>query len=338
MNKTLILIGIFLFILPASPAFSYQEGKLEISQQQVVYYKYQKPENQQPTIVLLNGLIYAIDNWNEYFQAMADKGYGVLQIAYSTQPESLAYLDRRPYYAETEMTFQGLKQVGIETQTLVDEVMAVVNSLKIRRFNVLSLSYGSIVASRLAVQQRDRIDHLIIVAPAVMSSHRYHAYGQSRHAFYLSQKVLGYPIDYYYDLELYNTMSALISPAQYSFEGVSYQDFFHGVFQMARSSKWFDLKDYADKQLPLIYLFLASREDKELYKDQMRFWNLLSGNKARRSLVKFKGGYHALPGVAPVLTADMSDQVMRGDLKKGEYEVIVSEDDIDDNSKKTSSF
>ncbi|MCJ8275665.1 MAG: alpha/beta hydrolase [Bdellovibrionales bacterium] len=329
----LILLFALLF---SSQAWSLEEAVLELDTDHKVYYRYQQAEQGQPTIVLLNGLIYSISHWDRYFAELSEEGFGVLQIAYSTQPESLRYLEETPFYGKMEFTLQGPNQVGIETQTLIDEVMTVVDFLEIDRFNVLSLSYGSIVASELAVQQKSRIDNLILVAPAVMSSHRYNPYGQSRHQFYLSQKLLGLPIDYFYDVELYNTMSLIISPASYAFEDVKFNDFFNGVYQMARSSKWFDLKDYAAKDLPSTYLFLASLEDPSLLMDQNRFWDLMSSNSARRSAVVFQGGYHALPGVVPEATAVMTARAIRDELAPGMESVIVGNDNPSADKKNSS--
>jgi pimeloyl-ACP methyl ester carboxylesterase len=312
MKFTVVLA--FLGLFYSSLAYCYEENVLELSSDHKVYYRYEKPQEGQPTVVLLNGLIYAIENWDEYFEKLSAEGFGVLQIAYSTQPESLRFVKGSPYYSNMVWTFQGLKQEGLETQTLIDEVMAVVNKLNIKKFNLLSLSYGSIVASEMAVQQKKRIDNLILISPAVMSSHRYNSYGQGRHNFYLAQKSLGLPIDYYYDLELYTTMSSLITANKYSFENVSFTDFFNGVFQMARSSKWFDLKDYAEMDLPPTYLFLASLEEAPLSEDQHKFWDLMSGNPAKRSLVVFQGGYHALPGVSPEATVEMTKKALRNQL------------------------
>jgi hypothetical protein len=48
--------------------------------------------------------------------------------------------------------------------------------------------------------------------------------------------------------EIGNTVAlACDTQPLYSFEGVEFlEDFFSGVYQMARSTKWFDLKDYAN--------------------------------------------------------------------------------------------
>lgn len=296
-------------------AMAYEEGTVNGAANHKVYYRYQKPDVGQPTLVLLNGLIYSLDNWNKYFEIMSDKGFGVLLIAYSTQPESLRYLSVEPYYSEMEYTVQGPKQVGISIQTLVDEVMEVIDDLGINRFHLFSLSYGSVVASELAVQNKDRIQSLIFAAPAVLASHRYNAWGKSRHEWYES---LGSSGDYYYDLEMYQSMFALVSAGNYHFSDVKFMDFFHGVYQMGRCAKRFDLKDFASANLPPTHLFLASREDGALLEDQLRFWELMKRNPARGSFTMFEGGEHALPGVVPGAVAEITEKIIRGELVSGE--------------------
>lgn len=323
--KSLLLVPFFALLLICESTWASQAGVLEISPSHKVFYKYQKPKPGRQTIVLINGLIYAIESWDEYFDELKKDGVGILQIAYSTQPESLALLNHKtPYFAKVVPTVFGPNQKGLETQDLVDEVMAVVDSKKIKNFTLLSLSYGSIVASQLAVEHRDRIDQLILVSPAVVTSGRYNAYGLSRHLYYAGLKAAGNPAaDHFYDLEIFDTLATLVTAQKYHFDNVAFFDFFSGVYQMARSSKWFDLKDYASQPLPETYLFLASREDPPLHKDQLKFWQLMEVNPAKKALVHFKGSFHAIPGVAPVAAAEQTLKVIHGQMKPGETTVKV---------------
>jgi hypothetical protein len=93
---------------------------------------------------------------------------------------------------------------------------------------------------------------------------------------------------------------------------------------MARSSKWFDLKDYANVDLPPTSLFIATREDAPLYADQLRFWELLEETNVQRGLVIFEGSYHAIPGVTPEQAAEQTRLALAGQLAK-ESTVIVEE-------------
>jgi len=298
-----------------------EQHVLKIGDGHHVFYRYHPAEPGEPTLVLMNGLIYDLDNWNKFYEEMKSRGFGILQTAYSTQPESLRTLDgERPFFAETSMTIQGPRQSGIEIQTLVDETMAVIDHLGIDEFSVLSLSYGSIPSSVLASQNKDRIKHLILSAPAVMASHRYNAYGASRHMWYSALPAF---YEYYYDAELYNTMMPLVL-GQGTPEGVQSLDFFHGVYQMARSTKWFDLKDMAEEALPKTHLFLASREDPTLYPDQIRFWELMEQNPAKGKMILFEGAPHALPGVVPEEVAEQTEKLIRGRVRRSETVIDVN--------------
>ena len=293
-----------------------------------VFYRYSKAKKGQPSVVLLNGLIYSVSNWDSYYNELKDKGVGVLQIAYSTQPESLKTLDgESPSYNDLQWTFFGWQQKGIETQDQVNEVMEVVNHVGLKKFNLVSLSYGSIVASSLAVQQKHRIKNLILMAPAMVTSGRYNPYGASRHSYYTFLKAAGNPAaDYSYDMEIYSTLSFVVTPDKYNFKGVEFKDFFDGVYQMARSSKWFDLKEYAANDLPPTYMFIASREDGPLLEDQKKFWFLMNDNPAQKGLVVFEGSYHAIPGVAPVESAKQTLRILKGKNKSAETTVVVEPD------------
>lgn len=323
--KSLLTILALFTLISVETTFAYREGGYEIASNHKVYYRYHEADPGKPTMVLMNGLIYEIDNWSTYLGQLENKGIGYLITAFSTQPESLALIDETPYFAKVEMTKNGFNQAGLETQTLVDETMEVINAMGINRFHLMSLSYGSIVASRLALQQRQRIDSLIFMAPAVLPSNRYFPIGEARYQYYLNLKQGSYgaliDVDYLYDVEYYTTLSTVITPVMYSFEDVTFMDFFHGVYQMVRSAKWFDLKDYALAGFPPTYLFLASNEEEKLFEDQLRFWNKMSINPARKAMVLFDGGYHALVGGSPTIAAEITEKVLNGEIPDGEHQV-----------------
>jgi pimeloyl-ACP methyl ester carboxylesterase len=323
--KTMIVLFTLFLGLFSNPLFAYREGHLEISDSHKVYYRYHEADAGKPTMVMMNGLIYAIENWDTYLGQLENRGIGYVLTAFSTQPESLALLDKTPYFAELEFTKNGWNQVGLESQTLVDETMAVVDSLGINRFNLMSLSYGSIIATRLALQQKHRIDSLIYMSPAIMPSNRYYPLGEARFQYYynLKQSSTGsfVDVDYLYDVEYYQTLSTVVSPLQHSFDDVSFQDFFHGVYHMVRSAKWFDLKDYATASFPPTHFFLASKEEENLFEDQLRLWKLMENNPARKSLVLFEGGFHGLVGASPVISADMVEKVLNNELSDGLHKV-----------------
>jgi pimeloyl-ACP methyl ester carboxylesterase len=295
----------------------------------IVTYHYSPAQEGKKTFVLLNGLIYDLKNWQEYVQELTQQGYGVLLVGYSTQPESIAQLDdgEVPFFAlknnpnnsnDTSTSFlAGLKLDYLETDTLANEVLSVADHIGLNSFHVVSLSYSSMVGQFLAQNFSDRVESVIFMAPAVRPANRYHLYGESRHQFYAWKKLWNmnpfYDPDYYYDLELLNSMYPIIY-AQYAMnKGIDseFSHFFAGVYQKARSVKWFDLKDLAEEDLQVpIHLFLAEREDAPLLQDQELFWQRLQSNPTfRGQRVMFERARHALPSDNPQLAAEWTIKV-----------------------------
>lgn len=318
---SLFIATLFLFS-PLAHAIS--ASSFELANNHKVFYKYEEADSGKPTIVLLNGLIYQIDFWDEYLEEMTAQGYGVLLLAYSTQPESLALLDEQPFFSLHVFTPYGPAQANLETDDLVEETMAVIDDLGIDNFSLLSLSYGSIVSSQLALKYKDRVDTFILTAPAVVPSNRYFPIGEARYDYYYTlRETSPFPgqADYLYDVEFFSVLASTVTPFTYSFDDVNFQDFFNGVYQMVRSAKWFDLKDYADEDFPPTYLFLAEDEESELKKDQLLFWNLFEANVARKSIVTFKDTPHAITGAAPAKAAQMTMRALEGKLTQEKYSV-----------------
>ena len=317
-------------ILLSLTSFAYIESNIKMGDNHFVYFKYQQAQPGKPTVVLFNGLLFYASAWDSYFDKLRSQGYGVLQPIYSTQPESLQLLKgETPYFAKMVMSPYGLRQQGLETQTFVDEFMAVIDHLNIDRFSIASLSYGSTVSSELALQNKDRIDHFILISPAVVPTNRYNFVGETRYNYYLALKnnpftLKGYA-DYLYDVEFYSMLTSLIRPEHLRFPGVSFQDYFNGLYQMNRSVKWFDLFDYADTDLPPTYMFLASEEEEKLQADQLALWEEMNKFDYAKSLVQFEGAAHALTWSAPLKAAQMTIKVLENQLTMKEYTVVVTE-------------
>ncbi len=288
------------------------EGHIQISDARAVAYEYTPAVDGRPTIVLLNGLIYPLKNWHKYVAELTKQGYGVVLIAYSTQSESLRKTPAVPYFARLEATVSGLEQAGLEISDLAADVISVVDHLEIDKFHLQTLSFGSIPGSYIANNFPERLESVTLIAPAVMPAHRYTPYGESRHNFYVWQNQINlnpfYVPDYYYDLELRQTMTLLLAAQYSSFDlrGISYNHFFGGVYEMARSTKYYDLKDHADKDWPPTNVILASDEDPSLKRDQMNYWYEKFQNAPDSRLVEILDVPHEIPGSNPETLAQVT--------------------------------
>ena len=311
----------------------------EIAQDHKVAYRYTPAQEGKPTLVLLNGVIYSLDSWNDYYEGLVEQGYGVLLIAYSTQPESLSFLEEgvEPHFgriggidiSKPIRSVFDYKLNRLSSQNLVDEVMALINHLKILRFDLVSLSYSSFIALNVAMQEKDRINSFILQAPAIMPSNRYNPYGEARHKYYewLRMNPLSnadYLADYLADYELYLTMYGALFTQYINLPNhlTDFDKFFNGVYQMVRSVKWRDLKDYTKADFPKMHLFLASKEEFTLLDDQLRFWKMMTGNKAKGSLVLFLEALHDIPTSGTKSSIDMTVKAVEGGLNDEYVEVV----------------
>ncbi|NCN95322.1 MAG: hypothetical protein GW917_01215 [Bdellovibrionales bacterium] len=315
-----LILSLVIFSLSWN-AFSAQgsvtEDVLEISPRQKVYYRYTPAQKGQPTFVALNGLIYPIKYWDSFLEEMQEKGFGLLQIAYSTQPESLSELTQRPRFF-----FE-----NIETKDLSDEVMAVVDQVGLKKFELLTLSYGSIVGADLADRYADRLNSVTMMSPAVRPSNRYHLYGESRHQYYEWLSQVSTEADRYYDAELFVSMLPIVKSQEASFElmGVDFDTFFKGVYQMARSAKWFDLKErVSNKRWPKTNFVFASEEEVGLSQDQEASWEILKSTSPHSIKITVNGAPHAIPGVHPKTAVRVLEGLMENQYQPGEHEVELS--------------
>ena len=318
----------------ASVQRAHEEIKVfEIAENHKVAYRYTPPQDGKETIVLTNGLIYSLDYWSEYYDGLVEQGYGVLLIAFSTQPESLSFLDSGvvPHFgsiginlADPAASTYDYKLDHLESQTLVDEVVSLINHLEIDDFHLVSLSYSSFISINIAIQQKNRIKTFIPMAPAVMPSNRYDPIGSAKHNFYEMLRMNPFVnADYLSDFELYSIMYWALFQQFVNLPNklTDFDKFFNGVYQMVRSVKWKDLKDYRNADLPITHLFLAAKEEAALYDDQLKFWELMEPNQAKGSLVVFLEALHALPSSATNGAIEQTIKAVEGELNENYIEV-----------------
>ena len=324
-------IRIFLIatsLLVASVSFAQEKRVLEIEDDHKVYYQFSKAAPNSPakgTVLVFNGLIYKMAYWEEYRKGLQREGYNVVQVAYSAHPESIRKLgeEQAPYY--TRQVFPlGLPpyQAGTSLQTLAQEAELVLQELDITEaVSVVSLSYGSFPSVEFASSYPDRVKDLVLFAPAVQPSHFYQAtlnlLGWNQ-TFKLGQ--FNPWIDYNYRLWLRSTLLSRMQ-AQYESigesyvpEGLNFDQFFEGVYHLARAGRYADLKDMVGSitEKARVTLILAEYEEDSLREDQEKTWQELQENSYKSlRLVETLSTYHAIPGAHPSLAVGLTVEAIR---------------------------
>lgn len=321
MKSIFKLLPALLLVLHSAAALAArpsQQGFLKLSENRKIFYRSYAGQPGKPTLLLVNGLIYSLKNWDEFIDLSQKQGYSVIQFAFSAQPESLKGLD---YSQGAEPDFF---RDGLTVDDLADEVHAVYKKLKVSgKVELLTLSYGA-VATHFAAKYPQLVNQLLMVAPLVVPTEKYDPNGQLVD-FWLDGwrnaarwwDPLGLWSPYWYEYSWQVIWGSFLmdrmerrgtEDPNYFPAGIPKEVFKKSVFHLVRAARDFDLKDYAPGKLPVVHMMTASEEEGPALQDQLRVWELLRP-ATRGSLAFFAPAYHALPGAHPEVTVYWLDSL-----------------------------
>jgi pimeloyl-ACP methyl ester carboxylesterase len=261
--------------------------------------------------VLVNGLIYATDRWDEVATQLNAKGATVVRYALPGQPENLRLLKRNEepnYFAH-----------GLDAKDMIENLRLVLKAAHITApVHLVGLSYGASVAAEFANAYPDAVADITFVSPLVISTDEYTTEGAAAREWLDSVRFwenspctiygalnpfLCVGQDYWYD-SFYKMIYQpyLDGRIQDIPEGVDAATFKKAVFHLVRAARDFDLKKEI-QTLHNVSMYVASLEEKSLAADQKIAWKNVPQNE-RGEFVVFKGAHHALPDEAPKALAE----------------------------------
>ena len=289
------------------------KGYLKLPQGHEVYVDYSAPLDNQPTVVLLNGLVYNMARWQPYVDGLKKQGVGV--VRYYFRGQSLTLLREAPPGQRPKFFDSGLDYAGLSSE--LDEVL---DTLQIQqKINVVGLSYGASIAAEYAETHAQRVDNLILMAPLVVSLDNYNPMGawirQNLNTIRLWWGPLWGPTayDFYYNM-IYRSylVNDRITPDRIPPELASIPDTYkEAIFHLVRAARDFDLKSYSFAKVPQVTLMLSDEEDSSMYRDQLAAWEAWTPS-SRASLVSIKGASHAIPDSQPALAALLTNNILAG--------------------------
>lgn len=304
---------VFALTIISSTAFASEsfKGYLTLDDGHQVYVDYVAPQSKQPTVVLVNGLVYDLKRWNPYVAELEKSGAGILRYYFRGQLKTLKQEVRKKDTPEFFAT-------GLSYQDLAKELADVLSALEInRKVTVVGLSYGAAIAAEFAQSYSDQVDNLILMAPLVVSLDNYDPAGAwirwNLELIRGSWPVWG-PVayEYYYNL-IYRSylINDRLSPDRIPSEMRDIEDQYkESIFHQVRAVRDFDLREYDFKKVPRVHLYLASEEDAPALEDQFNSWDAWR-KSSRASLVYFKDAYHAIPDAAPKAAAQLTLKTLR---------------------------
>jgi pimeloyl-ACP methyl ester carboxylesterase len=310
-----------------------KEEVIQLANGQEIVANFQKSQKSTTgeVFVLLNGLVYELNRWDNVANGLEKLGHTVIRYSYSAQPANLRRLkkDEEPAFFTK----------GLTPEKMAEELSLVLEAYGVTgKIHLVGLSYGSSVAAAFAERNPERIEDVTFMSPLVVPTDAYDARSAGLRAWLESVRYwenapcsfygafnpfLCSAQDYWYDAfykSLYETY--LMGKVSNIPQGVEASVYKKSLFHLIRAARDFDLKK-AVVGLKNVSLFVASEDDKPLRADQELAWEKIPVAE-RRAYVRFNGARHALPDEAPARVISLLDAIAKKEdrYSKGEkYEV-----------------
>lgn len=142
MSSFIQIAVVLLLSTKAYSAPSAQLGYIDISPQQRVAYDSSIVDANKGTLILLPGIFRGLNRTDEFIKTLITKNINFVTIHFSTQPASVANYD-----AGKKLYFDGGKNVT--SKGLAAEVETVIDTLKIKKPLIVTLSYSGSVTQYL---------------------------------------------------------------------------------------------------------------------------------------------------------------------------------------------
>ncbi len=305
----------------ATPAAATQtSGFVKMDTGHAVAYEYSDAGSDAPIVVTLTGLIYPLQNLQEFADGLAAKKISSLRIAFSTQGESIRKINQseKPYFMEALNPLSPASTYLVTEDSLVEDVVAVIKSLplKNRKLYLATLSYSGYISEALLNKHGDLFQGHLMYSPGMKPSHRYDPKGEQSHqafvaslSFWSWNPFMTATIDKNYDISIQTTMFNVMSPKKdvpgYVPDDVTFDQFFAGIFCLARAVKYTDLTESEETHSVRTRLVLASKEDPPMLKDQIRYF---FKSEATQEMFLVQDAYHGIPGAhAPIAVQLLED-------------------------------
>ncbi len=137
---------------PSAAAF---KGFIEVAPGRELYVDYVKAKNNQPTVILLNGLTYSTRQWDAMTFYLLQKGIGV--VRYDMYGQGMTLLK----YAPITAAIPYLDQVA--------DLKVLLTKMQLKApYNFAGLSYGGGIAAAYAEAYSQDIKNIILISPYTM--------------------------------------------------------------------------------------------------------------------------------------------------------------------------
>jgi pimeloyl-ACP methyl ester carboxylesterase len=293
-----------------------------------VVYRTSKVENPKGTVLLLNGLMVRMKDWDSYIQRLNAAGYNVTQMIFSGQPESMLEASKNglPAFAKKPIT----------PAMLTEEVGAVLKAAPSDGpLHIQTYSFGAMAGIHYANKNPKDVASITMITPLVQSLDHYIPQVQQANAAFQGMQASAALFDPFgmfgmrQSLEEMKTQAYRKSvndsllkyePGKGYVAGLDPESFRAGVTELSMGARDFDLRTFSNKDLPKVNLVLVGNEFYEpMKKEQIEFWNALPP-RSKGTIVEYDAfGHNDILGDAEAATDATTQYLLDPQTPAGQF-------------------
>lgn len=275
-----------------------------------VFVDYSKASPGKPTVVLVNGLVYGLDRWNDLARPLANAGIGILRYNFRGQSRTLL--------KELEKGSPAFFRTGLDRRSQAEELAQVMAALGLEKATIVGLSYGAGIAAEFGERFPAKVEQLVFLAPLVVPLDRYDPNGAWIQSnldalkFWWGPLWGPYVYDYYYNQIYRSYMSQRLVGDRIPGEMRGHEEAYkESIFHLVRAMRDLDLRTFRFPKLSgRVHMMLASEEEAPALKDQFLAWK--NFGKTGGSLTLLAPAAHAIPDSSGAFAAEILKKILSG--------------------------
>lgn len=293
------VLAVLCLISAQSASAELKGSYVEVASGAKIFTDFQPAERGRPTLVLLNGLTYGLEDWDDYVTALTklDPGLGILRFDMIGMGNTLLK-GKLP----VDYWINHPDQVAL-TKELMDH-------FGIRKAYVAGLSYGGAIAIAFGSAHPEMVEQIILMAPFTEPLKKMDEFIRKQ----ILMTRLTFPFnpasdDELYDFFLRNFIFTVYPSLERSVLANPYK--LEAIFRMVAGIRKYDtLKDVEHLADNSTHLLVASK-DQYIEKDvHDRFWKTVP-SAARASRIDISGSEHKIPQAVPAYAAAWTLEIIK---------------------------
>lgn len=303
------ILALIALLLASNSAFAGTKGSIQrlvkINPNKSLYVNYTPPTAGKPTLVILNGLTYTVENWDSFVSELDGEGFGILRY-------DMTGMGRTLLAGNLPVDYK------ISWMSQVKELAQLLSVLKIKKAHILGLSYGGGIAAAFANTYPNLVESVIMMAPFTEPLAGQDSLIRYQMATFRST----YPWIEMSDDDLYDYFLKQMVYTVYPTTGIVVIDnpyTLEAMFRLVQGIRHLTVLEHM-KNIPAksLHLVMALQDQFVAPSVLDKFWNDVDKTQ-KASRINIMGSEHRIPEFVPAFSAAWVKEILKGNkhLSKG---------------------